>query len=79
MKLWLAAAASYAPEVDQLLLGLLLLSGAVLLGVFGLMTTFVWRYRHNSRIDRGPAQPRPREQRQIRSRARHRTGPSSTA
>jgi cytochrome c oxidase subunit II len=53
MKLWLTAAASYAPEVDQLLLGLLLLSGAILLLVFGLMATFVWRYRHNSRIDRG--------------------------
>lgn len=53
MRLWLPAAASYAPEVDQLLLGLLLLSGAILVVVFGLMTTFIWRYRHNSRIDRG--------------------------
>jgi cytochrome c oxidase subunit 2 len=53
MRLWLPAAASFAPEVDQLLLGLLLLSAAILAAVFGLMATFVWRYRHNSRIDRG--------------------------
>lgn len=53
MRLWLPAAASYAPEVDQLMLGLLLLSGVILAMVFGLMATFIWRYRHNSAIDRG--------------------------
>jgi cytochrome c oxidase subunit II len=53
MRLWLPAAASYAPEVDQLMLGLLLLSGVILAMVFALMATFIWRYRHNSPIDRG--------------------------
>ncbi len=53
MRLWLPAAASNAPETDQLMLGLLLLSGAVLAMVFGLMAAFIWRYRHNSGIDRG--------------------------
>ena len=53
MRLWLPAAASYAPEVDQLLLGLLLVSALILTLVFGLMGTFIWRYRHNSPIDRG--------------------------
>lgn len=53
MRLWLPAAASIAPEVDLLMLGLLLLSGAVMLTVFGLMTVFIWRYRHNSGINRG--------------------------
>lgn len=53
MRLWLPAAAGYAPEVDHLLLGLLLLSCAVLAMVFGLLMAFLWRYRHNSGIDRG--------------------------
>lgn len=53
MRLWLPAAASTAPEVDLLMLGLLLLSAAVLATVFGLMTVFIWRYRHNSGVDRG--------------------------
>lgn len=53
MRLWLPSASSVAPEVDRLLLGLLLLSCLVLVAVFGLMWIFIWRYRHNSGIDRG--------------------------
>jgi cytochrome c oxidase subunit 2 len=53
MRLWLPSAASYASEVDHLLLGLLLLSSVILALVFGLMVVFISRYRHNSGIDRG--------------------------
>ncbi len=53
MRLWLPEAASNASEVDGLMLALLLLSGLIMALVLGLMVTFVWRYRHNSGIDRG--------------------------
>jgi cytochrome c oxidase subunit 2 len=49
----LPQASSAAAEVDHLLAGLLLVSGAVLLLVFGLLLVYSVRYRHNSTIDRG--------------------------
>ena len=41
------------PQTDWLLLGLLLVSLAVLALVFGLMLLYVVRYRYNSPVDRG--------------------------
>jgi cytochrome c oxidase subunit 2 len=49
----LPQASSAAAEVDHLLAGLLLVSGAVLLLVFGLLLVYSVRYRHDSAIDRG--------------------------
>lgn len=53
MKLWLPEATSNAPEVDALILALLAISCAVLALVFGLMWTYMFRYRAGSGIDRG--------------------------
>src|SRR3954454_23355745 len=53
MRFLLPQASSNAAEIDLLMIGLALLSFAVLALVFGLMLTFIWRYRHNSGIDRG--------------------------
>jgi cytochrome c oxidase subunit II len=53
MKLTLPLAASSGIQTDYLLLGLVLVSIAVLALVFGLMVTYIIRYRHNSPIDRG--------------------------
>ncbi len=53
MRLWLPAASANAPEVDDLLLALLLMSIAVLALVFGLMLLYVVKYRAGSSIDRG--------------------------
>jgi cytochrome c oxidase subunit 2 len=49
----LPAASANAAEVDRLLLALLLISGAVLALVFGLLLRYVIRYRADSPIDRG--------------------------
>lgn len=53
MNFTLPAASVNAAEVDYLLLALLLLSGAVLALVFGLMFLYVIKYRAGSGIDRG--------------------------
>ena len=53
MKLWLPEAATSAPEMDYLLIALLLISCAVLALVFGLMLLYVFKYRAGSSIDRG--------------------------
>lgn len=49
----LPEASSSAAETDHLIGGLLLVSAAVLLLVFGLMALYTIRYRHDSPIDRG--------------------------
>ena len=49
----LPEASSSAAETDHLIGGLLLVSAAVLLLVFGLMALYAIRYRHDSPIDRG--------------------------
>jgi cytochrome c oxidase subunit 2 len=53
MNLSLPEASSTAPEVDHLLLGLVVISGLVLALVFGLMWLYMVRYRANSGVDRG--------------------------
>jgi cytochrome c oxidase subunit 2 len=53
MRFSLPEAARSAVPVDLLIAGLLLVSIAVLVLVFGLMLLFVVRYRHNSPINRG--------------------------
>jgi cytochrome c oxidase subunit 2 len=53
MKLTLPLAASTGAETDYLLFGLVGVSIAVLALVFGLMSFYIIRYRHNSPIDRG--------------------------
>jgi heme/copper-type cytochrome/quinol oxidase subunit 2 len=53
MKLWLTQATTSAPEVDYLILALLLISCAVLALVFGLMLLYMIKYRAGSGIDRG--------------------------
>ena len=53
MRLWLTQATTSAPEVDYLILALLLISCAVLALVFGLMLLYVIKYRAGSGIDRG--------------------------
>ena len=53
MNFHLAAASNFAPEVDHILLCLLVISAAMLAMVFGLMWTFMIRYRAGSPIDRG--------------------------
>jgi cytochrome c oxidase subunit 2 len=47
------AASSNAHEVDALLSALLLISGAVLALVFGLLLLYMFKYRENSGLDRG--------------------------
>ena len=47
------AASSNAPELDALIYGLLIMTAAVLLLVFGLMLVYVVRYRAGSKLDRG--------------------------
>ena len=53
MNFSLSAASDNAPEVDHLLLALLLISCAVLALVFGLMLLYVIKYRASSDLDRG--------------------------
>ena len=53
MTLWLTQATTSAPEVDYLILALLLISCAVLALVFGLMLLYVVKYRAGSGVDRG--------------------------
>jgi cytochrome c oxidase subunit 2 len=53
MKFWLPEATTSAPEVDHLILALLLISCAVLALVFGLMLLYMIKYRAGSSIDRG--------------------------
>lgn len=53
MRLWLPEATTSAPEIDHLLIALLLISCAVLALVFGLMLLYVFKYRAGSKIDRG--------------------------
>ena len=47
------AASGTAHEVDALLTALLLISGAVLALVFGLLLLYMFKYRENSPLDRG--------------------------
>jgi cytochrome c oxidase subunit II len=53
MRLTLAEASANASQVDWLIFGLLIVSGAVLGLVFYLLFLYVVRYRHNSPIRRG--------------------------
>ena len=53
MRLWLTQATTSAPEVDYLILALLLISCAVLALVFGLMLLYMIKYRAGSGVDRG--------------------------
>ena len=53
MKFLLPQASSMAPEVDHLLLALVLISVAVLALVFGLIILYVFKYRAGSPLDRG--------------------------
>lgn len=53
MKFWLTAASHNAPQVDHLILALLLISCAVLGLVFALMLLYLFKYRAGSKIDRG--------------------------
>ncbi len=53
MNFQLPVASNFAPEVDHILICLLVISSAILLLVFGLMWTFMIKYRAGSPIDRG--------------------------
>ena len=53
MRLWLPEATTSAPEIDYLIIALLLISCAVLALVFGLMLLYMFKYRAGSSIDRG--------------------------
>lgn len=53
MNFSLPAASAMAPEVDHLLLALLLVSCAILALVFGLMLLYVIKYRASNALDRG--------------------------
>ncbi|HEX4260126.1 MAG TPA: cytochrome c oxidase subunit II [Acetobacteraceae bacterium] len=53
MSFVLPEASANAPEVDALMLALLVISGAVLALVFGLMLLYMVKYRAGSGIDRG--------------------------
>ena len=55
MRLWLPQATTVAPEIDYLLIALMLISCAVLALVFGLMLLYMFKYRAGSAIDRGAA------------------------
>ena len=50
---WLPTASVQATEVNWLMFCLLLVTGAVLSLVFGLIVLYGWRYRHDSGLDRG--------------------------
>ena len=53
MRFWLPEASSSAPEVDHLIIALVLISCAVLALVFGLILLYLFKYRAGSGIDRG--------------------------
>jgi cytochrome c oxidase subunit II len=53
MTFWLPQASTSAPEVDYLIIGLLLSTGAVLALVFGLIVLYMIKYRVGSKVDRG--------------------------
>lgn len=53
MRLWLPQATAVAPEIDYLIVALVLISCAVLALVFGLMLLYMFKYRAGSDIDRG--------------------------
>jgi cytochrome c oxidase subunit II len=53
MRLWLPQATTSAPEVDWLILALVLVSCVILALVFGLMLLYLFKYRANSTVDRG--------------------------
>jgi cytochrome c oxidase subunit 2 len=53
MTLWLPEATTSAPEVDYLILALVLISCAVLALVFGLLLLYTFKYRAGSSVDRG--------------------------
>jgi cytochrome c oxidase subunit 2 len=50
---WLPQASANAPEIDYLILALVVLSAAILALVFGLMLLYMVKYRAGSGIDRG--------------------------
>jgi cytochrome c oxidase subunit 2 len=52
MTLWLPEATTSAPEVDYLILALVLISCAVLALVFGLLLLYTFKYRAGSSVDR---------------------------
>jgi cytochrome c oxidase subunit II len=53
MRLWLPEASGSAPEIDHLIIALVLISGAVLALVFGLILLYAFKYRAGSNVDRG--------------------------
>jgi cytochrome c oxidase subunit II len=53
MRLSLPQASTGAPEMDYLILALVLISCAVLALVFGLMLLYMFKYRAGSKVDRG--------------------------
>jgi cytochrome c oxidase subunit II len=53
MRLWLPQATTTAPEIDWLILALVLLSCVILALVFGLMLLYMFKYRAGSKINRG--------------------------
>lgn len=53
MSFWLPQATTSAPEVDYLILALLVMSCAILVLVFGLMLLYMFKYRADSSVDRG--------------------------
>ncbi len=53
MNFQLPIASNFAAEADHIMIALLVLSGAVLILVFGLMVIFAVRYRAGSPLDRG--------------------------
>ncbi len=53
MNFFLPVASNFAPTVDHIMICLLVISAGMLLLVFGLIWTFMIRYRANSPIDRG--------------------------
>jgi cytochrome c oxidase subunit II len=53
MSFWLPQASTSAPEVDYLIIALLLSTGAVLALVFGLIVLYMVKYRVGSKVDRG--------------------------
>jgi cytochrome c oxidase subunit II len=53
MRLWLPQASTGAPEIDYLIMALVLISCAVLALVFGLMLLYMFKYRAGSKVERG--------------------------
>ncbi|HEX9138778.1 MAG TPA: hypothetical protein VF848_03260, partial [Steroidobacteraceae bacterium] len=53
MRFWLPQATTSAPEVDELIVALLIMSCAILALVFGLMLLYMFKYRAGSSVDRG--------------------------